>query len=968
MPFAIEILAKHAHISPQDFEFISRSREVHNQFGLAYQLAFVRLCNFFPDQGSLKIDSDLVNYLAYQLNFPANYLDLYVNKGRTQIQRHQAMIMEYCAYTKFQSNKDRVADYVIDLSHRIYCGSNLMGKVRVYLRQNSILEPSDNVLSDFVNTHRASVHRRMQERLDAHLSSRNRQAIDELVYQKEGHKSLLQTIKQSPSSSSVKTINRLCKKLNLIHQTGVLEIDLEFIGEAVKKQFSNLAKKSDVSRLKSLPSSRRYLLITCYLQEAVQDIVDHLVESFDKLITKAQNSSKREVEQFNKSKERQIKKSLATFKELSSIILDSKIPDAQLRTALFEVCSQFELLDQLQSVENVLDPKNSETFMQFKKRHSYFRQFTPELLKVLDLVYEGQDSKGLLESLEILKRLNQDKDSNLHDFNRVELGFLKTNVRRILGDQDRLDRASWECAVVSSLRDEIKSGNFAIRRSKKFREFKDFFDSESKWESNRAAFFKRAGLPKDPHDGVSFLRKKLRSSYDKFLVSYRDNKFTSINTETKSWSLSKDPALSLTVDQKVSLIKHKALFSQKLREIHLPDLLIEVDNQIGFSRSFMDVKSRMRPECSKVRDVLAAVLCHACNVGPYTMAKMVDGINYSRLKTISDWHMDEDRQREALAKVVNSISSLKLSKFWGEGQTSSSDGQRFLTRRRVLEQSYSKQCRDYALEFYTFIADNYAPFFSLPIECKNRDAPYVLDGILYNESDLDIEEHYTDTHGYTENNFAAFAMFGKQFSPRIKGIESQRIYMTDPDYDYGELAPLLKHQEAKLNLNLIHKYWDKIAHFYYSLEQGHTTASNALRRLNGFSKTNHFYKAHRDFGRLFKTEFILKYLSVQDVRLRTRRGTLKSEELHSLARDLHYAKLGKMDKISIDAQRYSASCLTLVLAAIIYWQIQEMSRVISEYEDTFEFDPEIISHLSPIRWENVLLYGRYNLDESLIST
>ena len=31
---------------------------------------------------------------------------------------------------------------------------------------------------------------------------------------------------------------------------------------------------------------------------------------------------------------------------------------------------------------------------------------------------------------------------------------------------------------------------------------------------------------------------------------------------------------------------------------------------------------------------------------------------------------------------------------------------------------------------------------------------------LYNESELEIEEHDTDTHGYTEINFAAFAMLG----------------------------------------------------------------------------------------------------------------------------------------------------------------------------------------------------------------
>ena len=73
----------------------------------------------------------------------------------------------------------------------------------------------------------------------------------------------------------------------------------------------------------------------------------------------------------------------------------------------------------------------------------------------------------------------------------------------------------------------------------------------------------------------------------------------------------------------------------------------------------------------------------------------------------------------------------------------------------------------YALEFYSFVADNYAPFYNTVIQCTDRDAPYVLDGLLYNESDLALEEHFTDTHGYTEINFAAFAMLGKRFAPRI---------------------------------------------------------------------------------------------------------------------------------------------------------------------------------------------------------
>ncbi|MCY4510829.1 MAG: Tn3 family transposase, partial [Acidobacteria bacterium] len=49
--------------------------------------------------------------------------------------------------------------------------------------------------------------------------------------------------------------------------------------------------------------------------------------------------------------------------------------------------------------------------------------------------------------------------------------------------------------------------------------------------------------------------------------------------------------------------------------------------------------------------------------------------------------------------------------------------------------TYSARFNDFALEFYSFVADNYAPFYSRPIECTDRDAPFVLDGVLYHESD-----------------------------------------------------------------------------------------------------------------------------------------------------------------------------------------------------------------------------------------
>lgn len=196
--------------------------------------------------------------------------------------------------------------------------------------------------------------------------------------------------------------------------------------------------------------------------------------------------------------------------------------------------------------------------------------------------------------------------------------------------------------------------------------------------------------------------------------------------------------------------------------IKLPELLIEVDNELKITRLLMSAIQQENPQVEDICAILATIMAHGCNIGPYTMSHLIEGVSYRRIRYITDWMMTDEAQRAALAVVVNAISQLDITQAWGKGRTSSSDGQRFALKRKVLQQTYSPKFNDFALEFYSFVADNYAPFYSLPVKCTDRDAPYVLDGLLYNESDLPLEEHYVDSHGYTENNFAAFAMLGRR--------------------------------------------------------------------------------------------------------------------------------------------------------------------------------------------------------------
>ena len=63
----------------------------------------------------------------------------------------------------------------------------------------------------------------------------------------------------------------------------------------------------------------------------------------------------------------------------------------------------------------------------------------------------------------------------------------------------------------------------------------------------------------------------------------------------------------------------------------------------------------------------------------------------------------------------------------------------------------------------------------------------------------------------------------------------------------------------------------------------------------------------------------------------------------------------------------TCSCLNLILACIVYWQAREISRVLSQCDPVANaVDTSLLEHVSPIEWDNVVLYGQYILDRELV--
>jgi TnpA family transposase len=62
--------------------------------------------------------------------------------------------------------------------------------------------------------------------------------------------------------------------------------------------------------------------------------------------------------------------------------------------------------------------------------------------------------------------------------------------------------------------------------------------------------------------------------------------------------------------------------------------------------------------------------------------------------------------------------------------------------------------------FYSWSSDQLSQYGTKVIPATVRDAPYVLDELCNNETELPIGEHTTDTPGYTEIIFALFDLVG----------------------------------------------------------------------------------------------------------------------------------------------------------------------------------------------------------------
>lgn len=174
--------------------------------------------------------------------------------------------------------------------------------------------------------------------------------------------------------------------------------------------------------------------------------------------------------------------------------------------------------------------------------------------------------------------------------------------------------------------------------------------------------------------------------------------------------------------------------------------------------------------------------------------------------------------------------------------------------------------KDKGVSIYTFIDERQLLFHLTVISSSEREAAYVIDGLLQNDV-VKSDIHSTDTHGFTETIFAATHFIGTTFAPRFKSIGSQRIYAFSAKKTYEKRGYKILPSRI-INLKLIKNNWDDILRFMVTIKLKHTSASQLLKRLSSYAKDHPLYKALKEFGKIIKSIFILTYFDDLEFRQR----------------------------------------------------------------------------------------------------
>jgi TnpA family transposase len=948
-PTTDDELIRHYTFTEPDLAAIRQRRGSQNRLGFAVQLCYLRYPGF-----ALPTDAEpppaLLALVARQLHVDPTVWPQYAQRAETR-REHLAELQAWLNLAPFsRSDYHRLVRQLAELAQQTDRGIVLATALVEAVRAQRIIMPAVDVIERVCAEALTRGTRQVYEALTAPLSDHHRRALEGLLPGRDGTKaSGLTWLRQPPGAPNAKHVLAHIERLKAIHDLGLPD-GLE--REVHQNRLLKLAREGGqmtAQHLRDLESKRRYATLVALVLDTRATLIDEIIDLHDRIMGALFNRAKRHHAEHFQQAGKAINDKVRLYSRIGRALLEAKQTGGDPFAAIEAIMPWERFSESVTEAEKLAQPEDFDSLALVGEGFSQLRRYTPALLAALDMK-AAPAARDVLEAVDVLKDMNDRQARKLPD--DPPTSFVRKRWESLVRTPEGLDRRFYELCVLSELKNALRAGDIWVQGSRQFKDFEEYLLPTPRFAAQREQ--QELGLAVD-NDCERFLEARLGVLERELATVERlaaqnelpDASITDTGLKITPLANAVPDAADTLMRQAYALLPH----------LKITELLLEVESWTGFTRHFTHLKSGTAAEDKSL--LLAVALADAINLGLTKMAESCPGTTYAKLSWLQAWHIRDETYAAALAELVNAQFRHPLAAWWGDGTTSSSDGQNFKAggRGQFAGQVNPRYGSEPGVQFYTHISDQYAPFHTKVINATVRDATHVLDGLLYHETDLRIEEHYTDTAGFTDHVFALMHLLGFRFAPRIRDLADKRLYIHGDTKRYPTLAGLIG---GSIHVKHIRAHWDDILRLAASIQQGTVTASLMLRKLSSYPRQNGLAVALRELGRIERTLFTLDWLQNVELRRRVQIGLNKGEAKNALARAVFFNRLGELRDRSFENQRYRASGLNLVVAAIVLWNTVYLERSTAALREHGQaVDDTLRQHLSPLGWEHINLTGDY---------
>lgn len=600
-------------------------------------------------------------------------------------------------------------------------------------------------------------------------------------------------------------------------------------------------------------------------------------------------------------------------------------------------------------------------------RNSYkghYRRMVPKLLEILDFRSNNDHHRPVIQALNLIKRYAETQLQTFPVKEDVPLdGVVRGLWREAVVEKDaeghpRINRITYEVAVLEALRSKLRCKEIWVVGANCYRNPDE--DLPTDFEENSSEYYQALNLPVEADSFIAELQNEMRQALTKLDVGLPKNPKVKLSKKGGGW-------ITLTPfdaqPNPPNLIALKAELAAKWPMTSLLDIIKEADLRLGFTDALKSPTSHEIMD-RKILQPRLLLCLHGLgtNAGLQRMAGLQSGITAKDLAYIRHRYISADNLRQAIAIVSNGTLKARNPSIWGDGTTAcASDSKHFGAWDQNLTTQWHVRYGGRGIMIYWHVERNSLCIHSQLKSPSSSEVASMIEGVIHHCTEMEIDRQYVDSHGQSTIAFAFCRLLGFQLLPRLKNIYSQKLYRPESGKpgDYPNLQLILS---KPIDWELIRQQYNQIVKYTTALRLGTAETEAILRRFTRNNVQHPTYKALAELGKAIKTIFLCRYLHDEALRREINEGLNVIEQWNGATDFVFFARRGELSSNRREDHEVSMLSLHLLQNCMVYINTLMLQQVIAEPHWIDRLTTRDLAALTPLIWEHVNPYGRFDLD------